>query len=132
EALCSVSLSFGAPTFPYDQWKNILRDVYVDFDRIYGYDMGLERQVCSASEWNSAFMDYEAAMLFAFPGREAELQVYRRHILKLFWRYQECFHGRILAYDRAVRKFVGGRRDVLFNEIGKFNSIRVAYLRESG
>ncbi|SJL14150.1 uncharacterized protein ARMOST_17605 [Armillaria ostoyae] len=132
EALRSLSLSFGAPTFPYDQWKNVLRDVYVDFDRIYGYDIDLERQVCNAGSWLSAFDIYKAAVLFAFPGREAELQAYYRHIQNLFFYRKESFHGHIISYDRAVRKFVGGRRDVLFNEIAKFDMLRMAYLNECG
>ncbi|KAK0471546.1 hypothetical protein IW261DRAFT_1597208 [Armillaria novae-zelandiae] len=132
EALRSLSLSFGAPTFPYDQWKNVLRDVYVDFDRIYGYDIDLERKVCDAWSWMSAFDTYKAAVLFAFPGREAELETYYQHIENLFFYRKRSFHGHIISYDRAVRKFVGGRRDVLFNEIAKFDNIRVAYLDESG
>ncbi len=132
EALRSLSLSFGAPTFPYDQWKNVLRDVYVDFDRIYGYDIDLERQVCDAGSWMSAFDTYKEAVLFAFPGREAELQAYYQHIQTLFFYRKESFHGHVISYDRAVRKFVGGRRDVLFNEIAKFDMIRMAYLNECG
>ncbi|KAK0448903.1 uncharacterized protein EV420DRAFT_832912 [Desarmillaria tabescens] len=132
EALRSLSLSFGAPTFPYDQWKNVLRDVYVDFDRIYGYHLDLERQVCNAGDWMWAFDTYKDAVVFAFPGREAELQAYYKHIETLFFYRQRSFHGHIISYDRAVRKFVGGRRDILFNEIAKFEGLKDAYLSESG
>ncbi|KAK0226688.1 hypothetical protein IW262DRAFT_1312665 [Armillaria fumosa] len=132
EALRSLSLSFGAPTFPYDQWTNVLRDVYVDFDRIYGYHIDLERKVCDAWSWTSAFDTYKAAVVFAFPGREAELEAYYQHIQNLFFYRKKAFHGHIISYDRAVRKFVGGRRDVLFNEIAKFDIIRMAYLDEFG
>ncbi|KAK0212169.1 hypothetical protein DFS33DRAFT_1249980, partial [Desarmillaria ectypa] len=128
EALRSLSLSFGAPTLPYDQSKNVLRDVCVDFDRIYGYVLDLERQVRDARELMQAFDTYKAAVLFAFPRREAELQAYYQHIKEPFWFFSWAHH----FYDRAVRKFVGGHRDILFNEIGEFDMIRGAYLSESG
>ncbi|KAK0493197.1 hypothetical protein EDD18DRAFT_1014148, partial [Armillaria luteobubalina] len=128
EALRSLSLSFSAPTFPSDQWKNILQDVYVDFDRIYGYDIDLEGKVCDASSWMSAFDTYKAAVVFAFPEREVELKAYHQHISNLFVHRNRSFHGDVISYDRAVRKFVGGRRDVLFNEFAKFDIIQRAHL----
>ncbi|KAJ3751962.1 hypothetical protein EV360DRAFT_89206 [Lentinula raphanica] len=137
-ALQSLEVAIAKPSLPKGQWKNILLDGYVDFDDLLGNlftseleetslylngDTTLEfrrprtvTKVNTHGQWINAFRVYEEAVNFAFPGRQPELQVYWNHIHYLFAALQPVLHHRVINYDRAVRIFVGSRRDILLNE----------------
>ncbi|KAJ3710975.1 hypothetical protein C8R42DRAFT_690022 [Lentinula raphanica] len=141
-ALQSLDVAIAKPSLPKGQWKNVLLDGYVDFDDLLGnlFTTELEEtslylsgettlefrrpkpvtKVNTHGQWINAFRIYEEAVNFAFPGRQSELQAYWSHIHFLFAAMQPVLHHRVINYDRAVRIFVGSRRDILLNEVEKF------------
>lgn len=153
-SLRDLDTSYGKPSFPRSQWKNVLLDGYVEFNEIFSNsfttepdesdllvigDTHLEFQkpklaskIKKATQWNSAWRVYEQAVKFAFKGRDLELERYWKHINDLFEARHESTHEFIINYDRAVRIYVGGRRDILLHEVEKFTHIKEAHLSPSG
>jgi hypothetical protein len=154
EALRDLLNSFGNPAISETQWKDVLLDRYVEFDDILADSFTIEAEesqqlllgnttleikkpkvvskISSQGDWLNAFMSFEDAVNFAFSGRSEELRTYSRHITNLFRSTHTSLHHRIINYDRAVRIFVGRRRDVLLSEISKFDHIRSAHLVDGG
>ncbi|KAJ3831113.1 hypothetical protein EV361DRAFT_813456 [Lentinula raphanica] len=153
-ALQSLDVAIAKPSLPKGQWKNVLLDGYVDFDDLLGnlFTTELEEtslylsgettlefrrpkpvtKVNTHGQWINAFRIYEEAVNFAFPGRQSELQAYWSHIHFLFAAMQPVLHHRVINYDRAVRIFVGSRRDILLNEVEKFAHLKVAHIDSGG
>ncbi|KAE9386047.1 hypothetical protein BT96DRAFT_839872, partial [Gymnopus androsaceus JB14] len=154
EALQNLDLSYGKPSLSSKQWKNVLRDDYVEFDEILAGaftttpqtsnelvigETTLEVQkpkvvskVSTHGEWINAFRTFEEAVQFAFSGREMELRGYWNHINNLFSAKQVSLHQRVINYDRAVRIYVGGRRDILLHETDKYIHLKDAHLEAGG
>lgn len=109
----------NVPDFPPDLWKSILLDRFIKFEDILADEL-IPWPVNPAFDWYTAWSVYSDALTTIFPSRAVELRKYERHISYLFRTTPVSLHGRVLAYDRAVRKFVGSRRSVLFDELGKF------------
>ncbi|KAJ3969352.1 hypothetical protein EV361DRAFT_804023 [Lentinula raphanica] len=153
-ALQSLDVAIAKPSLPKSQWKNVLLDGYVDFDDLLGnlFTTELEEtslylsgettlefrrpkpvtKVNTHGQWINAFRVYEEAVNFAFAGRQPELQAYWSHIHYLFAAMQPVLHHRVINYDKAVRIFVGSRRDILLNEVEKFAHLKVAHLDSGG
>jgi hypothetical protein len=153
-SLRDLNTSYGKPSLPRSQWKNILLDNFVEFNEIFSNSFAIEpdesdllvigdthlefqkpkvvSKIKKATQWNSAWRVFQQAVKFAFSGRELELERYWKHINDLFEARHESTHEFIINYDRAVRIYVGGRRDILLHEFEKFSHIKEAHLSPSG
>jgi hypothetical protein len=90
------------------------------------------KSVKTAGDWFIAWNQAAAATTFAFPHRCKECQEYGRHILDLFAAFAEEHHRLILNYDRAVRKRVALRRNLLLTDLAEFGDLRVQFLDVRG
>jgi hypothetical protein len=143
-----------APEFPDTEWKSILLGLAVNLDAVFSgrystehdpkitHDIGdftistreatISKAVKSAGDWFIAWNQATAATVFAFPHRLKECQDYGRHILDLFAAFAQEHHHLILNYDRAVRKRVALRRDLLLTDLAQFGDLRVQFLDVRG
>ncbi|KAI0718716.1 hypothetical protein C8T65DRAFT_570178, partial [Cerioporus squamosus] len=143
-----------APEFPDSQWTNLLLGKPVDFDTLLsshysskGDDKRVEqigdvelsfgsreptRKVSSYGDWVTAFEMYRDATLFAFSHRKNELSTYRTHIIGQFKNNNDVFAGRVIEYDRAVRKKVSENRSLLLSDVFEFFGLYVQFIAPTG
>jgi hypothetical protein len=146
--------SGAAPEFPDSEWKAILSGLAVNLDTVFSgrystehdskvsqeigdftitsHEISTSKSVKSTGDWFIAWNQTAAATSFAFPHRTRECQDYGKHILSLFAAFAEEHHRLILNYDRAVRKRVAMRRDLMFTDLEEFADLRVQYLDVQG
>jgi hypothetical protein len=145
----------GCPPFPLSEWSNILKGRSVNLDTVFSEIFSVnvdEQEVVTISEgislkvgkvkqstkvnthgdWTIAWGAFTDAMLFIFPYRRSELNVYQSHITGFFASQHTSVHNRVLNYDRAVRGFIGQQRSVLFDEVHKFVHLRYAHIDNTG
>ncbi|KAJ3725466.1 hypothetical protein C8R42DRAFT_575963 [Lentinula raphanica] len=142
-AIESIENSGVNPLFPGRLWGSVLRDEYIELSEVlatvtfsadtlspFSYSNPFTealatttlakpvpiKEITDESTWYRAWSATAEAITFAFPSRSNEVQAYGRHILALFEATRPEFHGNIIRYDRAMRQFVGSRRDILFDE----------------
>ncbi|KAF9071394.1 hypothetical protein BDP27DRAFT_1419184 [Rhodocollybia butyracea] len=132
------------PNFPRDLWKAILLDTFVEFEYILADEFSTTATediitengvtiptrinktkipVNTAHDWHAVWRIYARAVTTIFPTRKFELEKYDQHMFKLFRATPIPIHHRIFAYDRAVRRLIGQKRNVLFDEFGKFQHL---------
>jgi hypothetical protein len=146
--------SGAAPEFPDSEWKSLLSGLAVNLDAVFSgrystehdaktsHEIGdftistreatVSKSVKTAGDWFIAWNQASAATTFAFPHRNRECQDYGRHILDLFAAFAEEHHRLILNYDRAVRKRVALRRNLLLTDLTEFGDLRVQFLDVRG
>jgi hypothetical protein len=146
--------SGSAPEFPDSEWKSILSGLSVNLDAVFSGQYSTEhdskisheigdftistreastsKTVRTAGDWFIAWSQAATATTFAFPHRGRECQEYGKHILGLFAAFAEEHHHLIFNYDKAVRKRVALRRDLLLTDIADFGDLRVQFLDVRG
>lgn len=143
-----------APGMPESEWSNLLLGKPVDFDVLltgrysskpdekhvesvgdvelsYG-SLDPVKKVSNFGQWIVAFEIFEAALIFAFPHRVKEVATYRRHIYGQFETHDPIFAGRVIEYDRAVRKTVSENRALLLSDIFEFSPLKDQYIGPTG
>ncbi|KIM83784.1 hypothetical protein PILCRDRAFT_6681 [Piloderma croceum F 1598] len=142
--------SGAAPEFPDSEWKSLLSGLAVNLDAVFSgrystehdaktsHEIGdftistreatVSKSVKTAGDWFIAWNQASAATTFAFLHRNRECQDYGRHILDLFAAFAEEHHHLILNYDRAVRKRVALRQNLLLTDLAEFGDLRVQFL----
>ena len=91
-----------------------------------------KRKVRNSSDWASAWRRASEAVIFAFPHRREELDQYQKHIQVEFDARQSHAHQRVIAYDIAVRNFVGGGQTSLLTDREKFSHLYAAIVLPDG
>ncbi|KAH9855756.1 hypothetical protein C2E23DRAFT_723253 [Lenzites betulinus] len=149
-----VASSASAPEFPESEWANVLAGRAVDLDHVFAgrYTPGAEekvservggleftyrapvvaKKVSSFGEWVYAWKRATLAITFAFPHRREELDSYGEYIIGLFGALAEPVHGRILDFDRAVRKRAGSSRRFLLTNANDFADLKIQYIDACG
>ncbi|KDR64970.1 hypothetical protein GALMADRAFT_82459 [Galerina marginata CBS 339.88] len=142
------------PEFPDSEWSNILAGRAINLDHVlsgyYSVSNNDERSesigeiqikfgtasptklVTSAGDWSIAWNRTSRATIFAFPHRSGELADYGEYIIGLFGATDMLFHNRIIAYDRAVRRRVGSRRDLELTDVHKFADLKQLHMDSTG
>ena len=142
------------PEFPDGEWKNILAGRAVNLDNVLsGYhsvsnnDEHIEilgdlefkvpsvtpnKVVKTTGDWSIAWNKTVRATVFAFPHRSRELSSYGETIINLFGATHVNFHSRVIAFDRAVRRRVGSRRDVELTDLHEFLDLRTSHMDNIG
>jgi len=132
-----------APEFPDAEWKNVLLGLPVNLDAIHSghysitqevgdftistREVATTKSINSSGDWFIAWNQAAAAIKFAFPHLSKHCDEYGMHILGLFAAIAEEHHAVVLNYDKAVRKRVGQRRDLLLTDLADFADIRVQF-----
>ena len=91
-----------------------------------------KRKVRNTADWASAWRRATEAVVFTFPHRRKELDQYQRHIQVEFDARQLHTHQRVIAYDIAVRNFVGGGQTALLTKRDKFSHLYAAIVLPDG
>ncbi|KAI9063201.1 hypothetical protein FKP32DRAFT_1572511 [Trametes sanguinea] len=154
QARRDLAATASAPEFPDSEWSNVLLGRAVDLDHVFAgqYTSAIDdkisekigdlelrykppvpaKRIRSFGDWVFAWGRATSAIAFAFPHRRAELVSYGEHIIALFGALAEPLHGRVLDYDRAVRKRVGSARRFLLTDFGDFADLKIQYLDSGG
>ena len=146
--------SGAAPEFPDSERKSVLSGLAVNLDTVFSgryltehdpkitHEIGdftistqeatVSKSVKSAGDWFITWNQAAAATVFAFLHWNKECQDYGRHILSLFAAFAEENHHLVLNYDRAVRKRVALRRNLLLTDLAEFGDLCVQFLDVRG
>jgi hypothetical protein len=139
------------PEFPPHLWKDILANRLIDFGHLVDHkqthalryddavDLGngieiflgantrSKTKLLSDGQWSQAWDLYAEAVVWAYPHRNAELQTYRRHIVR---RFNATGAVLTIEYDQAARKFFHTNPQFSFNNIGELQDVlHDVYLR---
>lgn len=150
----SLTNSPTCPEFPDSEWTNILAGRAVNLDHVLsGYystsnndertesigDVEIKfgtvsptKLVSTAGDWSIAWNRTSRATIVAFPHRASELADYSEYIIGLFGATDVLFHDRVDAYDRAVRRRIGSRRDLELTDIHKFGDLKQLHMDSTG
>jgi hypothetical protein len=90
------------------------------------------KQVTTSGDWFIAWGLYTQAATFAFPHRRSELESYGAQMLSLFAAMATENHSHIISLDKAIRVWVGKRRDLLLSDNAKFDDLRLYWLNPIG
>ncbi|EDR12075.1 uncharacterized protein LACBIDRAFT_324483 [Laccaria bicolor S238N-H82] len=151
---CSLINSPTCPEFPDSEWTNILAGHTVNLDAVLtGYystsnndkriesigDLDIKfgtvaptKIVLSAGEWTIAWNRASRATSMAFPHWAGELADYAEYIIALFATTDILFHDQVILFDKAIRHYVGSRRDLELTHFDKFANLRTAHMDSIG
>ncbi|KAF8602237.1 hypothetical protein BDV93DRAFT_395417, partial [Ceratobasidium sp. AG-I] len=100
------------PTLPDSVWKSILRDEYVDLDKIYStYNSSTEsdtptKHITTSTDWIITFRSYMRGVLVAFPHRRQELESWEELVSSKFRVYSSSSHKRVISLEAAGRRSI--------------------------
>jgi hypothetical protein len=142
------------PAFPDSEWLNLIQGKVINLDNVFSgfYSTSTDNQrtesvgevefkfgtkdaskpVTTHGDWTIAFDLTRDAYLFAFAHRAEELKLYQRYILQQFATKRESEHPRVIALDKAIRKRVSERRDLLLSDLDQFNDLQTMHLDHYG
>ncbi|RDX48891.1 hypothetical protein OH76DRAFT_1333115, partial [Lentinus brumalis] len=146
--------SASAPEFPDSEWSNVLRGRAIDLDRVFSgqYSLGRDekrveklgsveishksmvpsKSVGNSGDWTIAWQRAVEAMSYAFPHRRPELEAYGRHILGMFGALSPTLQQRVIDYDRAVRRRVAAKRDIMLTDIDHYADLKTQFIDSGG
>ena len=142
------------PEFPDSEWKNIISGRSVSLDAVLSGQLSTTHDdpkvekigdleitfgaveptkiVKNGGDWSIAWNRTVRATLFAFPHRIHELSSYGEYITNLFSVTHPSVHGRVIAFDKAVRKRVGSVRNLELSDFEKFADLKIAHMDSIG
>jgi len=142
------------PAFPDSEWLNLVQGRPINLDNVFSgfYSTSTDNQrtesvgeielkfgtkdaskpVTTHGDWTIAFDLTRDAYLFAFAHRADKLKQYQRFILQQFATKRESEHLRVIALDRAIRKRVSERRDLLLSDFDQFGDLQIMHLDHYG
>ncbi|KII82749.1 hypothetical protein PLICRDRAFT_85053, partial [Plicaturopsis crispa FD-325 SS-3] len=142
--------SEGTPEFPDSEWTHILAGQAVDLDHVFNgrhstgaddkvsHDIGEftisskpkvpSRTIISFGDWVIAWFATTTATAYAFPHRQRELVRYGEHVIGQFAAIAPQFHSCVMDYEKAVRRRVASRRDLLLTDFFEFSDLRVQFI----
>ncbi|KAJ8462359.1 hypothetical protein ONZ51_g10950 [Trametes cubensis] len=154
QAKRAINSSPSAPEFPDTEWTNVLSGRAVDLDHVFTgrYTPGAEgrvsetigdlhlsfsqpvasKRISTFGDWVFAWGRATRATTFAFPHRREELVAYGEYIGGLFGALAPAVHGRVLDFDRAVRKRVGSARNLRLTDFESFADLKIQYIDSCG
>jgi len=146
--------SLSCPEFPEAEWLNIILGKAVNLDVIFSGlystdndsrriehlgDIELKfgakdtaKHISSHGDWTIAFDMAKEAYLFAFPHRANEFQKHQRYILQQFASKATSEHARVIALDKAIRKRVSERRNLMLCDTAEFSDLQTIHLDHYG
>ncbi|KAJ8517701.1 hypothetical protein ONZ45_g5144 [Pleurotus djamor] len=122
----SVPLQATGEPLPRPIWKDIIRDFYVNFEKIHAYvqydfdqkddfkeflgdyvvtkrdSINARLPITNEAEWLRVFSAWEAAVLVVYPHRQDELSAYKSQVLRLFHSTPSC-PAFAISFDAHIR-----------------------------
>ncbi|KAH9903894.1 uncharacterized protein BXZ73DRAFT_62226 [Epithele typhae] len=131
--LTNLLNSPGLPELTACEWDNILCGRPVDLDQVFisRYPTA-SSSVKSSGDRFAASQDASAAYAFALPELAPVCVTYGKQIISLFASLHESLAGRVLDYDRAIRKRVASNRNLLFSDTAEFFDLRLQHIESAG
>ena len=142
------------PEFPNSEWKNIISGRAVNLDAVLSGQLSTTQDdpkvekfgdleisfgaveptklVKNGGDWAIAWNRTVRATLFTFPHRAPELSSYGEYIVNLFAVTHPSVHSRVITFDKAVRKRVGGVRNFELWDFEKFADLKIAHMDSIG
>jgi hypothetical protein len=142
------------PEFPDSEWKNIVSGRAVNLDAVLSGQLSTTNDdpkvekfgdleisfgaveptklVKNGGDWTIAWNRTVRATIFAFPHRAQELASYGEFIVNLFSVTHPSVHGRVITFDKAVRKRVGSVRNLELSDFEKFADLKIAHMDSIG
>jgi hypothetical protein len=142
------------PEFPDSEWKNVIAGRAVSLDAVLSGQLSTthdelkverfgdievsfgavepSKVVKNGGDWSIAWNRTIRATVFAFPHRLQELTSYGEYIINLFAVTHPTVHGRVIAFDKAVRKRVGSVRNLELSDYEKFADLKIAHMDSIG
>ena len=142
------------PEFPDSEWKNVIAGRSVNLDAVLSGQLSTTHDdpkvekfgdleitfgaveptklVKDGGDWTIAWSRTIRATVFAFPHRLPELSSYGEYIVNLFSVTHPSVHSRVIAFDKAVRKRVGGVRNLELCDFEKFSDLKIAHMDSIG
>jgi hypothetical protein len=142
------------PEFPDSEWKNVISGRAVNLDAVLSGQLSTthdelkvekfgdievsfgavepSKTVKNGGDWSIAWNRTIRATVFAFPHRLQELTNYGEYIINLFAVTHSSVHGRVIAFDKAVRKRVGSVRNLELSDYEKFADLKIAHMDSIG
>ncbi|KIK82336.1 hypothetical protein PAXRUDRAFT_90058, partial [Paxillus rubicundulus Ve08.2h10] len=111
----------ACPEFPDSEWNNIILGKSVnldvgDLEILCGIYSAPSKNVLTGQDWHVAWVRTARAYRFAFPHRASELERYGEYITQKFAHHEQRFHGRVIEFDKSVRKRVSSSRQYEFTD----------------
>jgi hypothetical protein len=153
-AKSSVVNSAHAPPFPHSEWTNILAGSMADLDHVISGSFAVAndnrdveligsmelkfgvakpiKRVKTSGDWFIAWGAYTKAVVFVFPHRKEELELYGTRILSLFAATTAFNHLSIVNLDKGIRARVGESRNLLLMDHAAFDDLRLYWLNPLG
>ena len=142
------------PEFPDSEWKNIISGRAVNLDAVLSGQLSTTHNdakvekfgeleitfgtveptklVKNGGDWSISWNRTVRATVFAFPHRMQELTSYGEYIINLFSVTHPTVHGRVIAFDKAVRKRVGSVRNLELWDFEKYADLKIAHMDSIG
>ena len=142
------------PEFPDSEWKNIIAGRAVNLDAVLSGQLSTTHDdpkvekfgdieisfgaveptkvVKNGGDWTIAWNRTVRATVFAFPHRMPELTSYGEYIVNLFSVTHSSVHGRVISFDKAVRKRIGSVRNLELWDFEKFADLKIAHMDSIG
>ncbi|KAJ7117926.1 hypothetical protein C8R43DRAFT_901737 [Mycena crocata] len=155
--LSTVLNSAHHVAFPESEWLAIIKGEPVDLNKVIASQFSVSHEhkrtetigngveilfgssvptkvVNTQSEWVRAWSKTAQAIVFIFPHRRSELEIYRDWIIDLFASSADYTHDRIIRLDRKIRNEAAGRRDLALSEclVGVFSHWERSFLSDHG
>lgn len=149
-----VLIQPDVPPLPDTLWNDVLKNGYVDFDKIYSSVLSVssepkqtlkfgeleleaavprvERHIMHHGNWAVAWARYEKAVVYAYPHRLDELREYSEYISGLFTSVEHGQDWKVINFDKAVRQDVGKSNALSLTDFGRFNTHFSKFLVGSG
>jgi hypothetical protein len=144
----------NCPEFPDSEWKNVIAGRAVNLDAVLSGRLSttqddpkvekfgdLEitfgaaeptKHVKNGGDWQIAWNKTAKATAYAFPHRAPELADYGEFIIDLFSVTHSSMHNRVILFDKAVRKRVGGVRNLELWDYERFSDLKIAHMDSIG
>jgi hypothetical protein len=111
------------PFFSPNLWETVIHNSYMDFDKVYDSNYtshvieheteissssiclilldqansSSSQKICSPGEWSIMWHKYKQAILFVYPHRSEELDIYETYLIGLFGAYRGHLHPSIIS-----------------------------------
>ncbi|KAI0827380.1 hypothetical protein BC628DRAFT_1409742 [Trametes gibbosa] len=133
QAKRDIGASASAPEFPETEWANVLTGHAIDLNHVFTgrYTSTSEEKVTEhVGGLEVSFRAPIASKKVA--GFGDWLDNYGKYIIGLFGALTPAVHGRVLDFDRAVRKRVGSTRRFLLTDFTEFGDLKIQYIDACG
>ena len=150
-----IQCSSTAPQgFPDSEWRHIFCGEAINFDVILSnlhhvappkenvgcigrteISLGstdLARKVQTSGNWTATWNATVKATTYAFPHQDSELWQWGDYLSSEFSARQTSAHHKLIAFDKAVRTWVGGRQAILLTDCNEFTYLYLAFLLPDG